>query len=492
VPANFSWKAVTGVPAINGDVSALLATIDDLRRVWEQTLSLATSAEVGQARKRSLRRHAIETGIIERLYDLDWGVTEALVAEGLTLQAAEQEGGVTEDTLAVIRDQYEALEYLADACHGDFTLTVHFIRQLHDLITRHQLTYEARDQFGRVVNKALQHGAWKTDSNRVRRDDGTVVEFAPPAQVQPAMEALLRSYEESAGVHPLVRAAWLHHQFITIHPFADGNGRVGRALTLLVLLQARYAPLVVDRRQRVEYIEALEDANEGDLRPLVRMFARLEGVALRSELIRPTEDVPAGSSAVDVTRASVERLRTLQRNRSQDQQDKTVALAAAIHGRLGAYLREVSVPFREEFRTVDPAADVAVYQAVPGDERAGWWRAQLIRAANAVDFYSNLHDGCWWSQLRLTAFRQTLRYVVAVQKAGRGDTGVLVVTVFAESLDTAGDSDQTRPTALLQTTPHDSVTLVYTDDAELRWPEVHELADRTLAAAITRFSGGLG
>jgi len=88
VATDLPWRSIEPLPELNGDVAALLATIDDLRQVWDETLTLATSSEVEEARKRSLRRHAIETGIIERLYDLDWGVTEALVAEGLTLDAA--------------------------------------------------------------------------------------------------------------------------------------------------------------------------------------------------------------------------------------------------------------------------------------------------------------------------------------------------------------------------------------------------------------------
>ena len=101
------------------------------------------------------------------------------------------------------------------------------------------------------------------------------------------MERLVELYLESTAVHPVVRAAWLHHRFICIHPFEDGNGRVARALTLLSLLQAKYAPPVVDRRDREEYIGALDEANEGDPRRLIRLFSRLEIVALRGELERP-------------------------------------------------------------------------------------------------------------------------------------------------------------------------------------------------------------
>ena len=137
VDAVTSWQAVTPLPEVNGDVAGLLETIDDQRRVWEETLAYATHDEIEAARKRTLRRHAIETGIIERLHDVEWGVTEALVAEGLTLEAAARDGGIATETLTVIRDHYEALDYLSEVTRGTVPLTPYVIRQLHELITRH-------------------------------------------------------------------------------------------------------------------------------------------------------------------------------------------------------------------------------------------------------------------------------------------------------------------------------------------------------------------
>ncbi|GAA2703573.1 Fic family protein [Micromonospora olivasterospora] len=486
------WRSVEPLPELNGDVAELLAAIGSLRRVWEENLSVATPEEVEEARKRSLRRHAIETGVIERLYDVDWDVTEALVAEGLTLEAAAGKGGITEDTLAVIRDQYSALDYLAKAARGDTSLTLQFIRELHVLITRNQPTYDAMDQFGRIVKVPLPHGEWKKQANSVTRDDGTRISFVPPEHVQSEMELLVARYEEAASAHPLVRAAWLHHRFICIHPFADGNGRVARALTLLVLLQARYAPLVVDRRQRADYIAALDRANDGDLRPLVRFFARLERIALTSELTRPVEVAPAGESAVEVARAYAQRLRILVEKRNDKQGQQARALAKDVHGKLVGYLQGVREQFQDAFRAVDGEAKATVIQAIPPEERALWWRAQLVRTANAVDFYSNLREGSWWAQLRLTVLGQTLRYVVAVQKVGRGETGVLAVTTFAESVENHADAEHTRAVPLLNSTPDDSVTLIYSDSADARWSDVCELVDRTLAAAIAGFSNGLG
>jgi Fic family protein len=99
---------------------------------------------------------------------------------------------------------------------------VFFIRELHQAITRHQVTYEARNHLGQIL-----------------------------------MERLVRLYADTSALHPIVTAAWLHHRFIQIHQFQDGNGRVARALVLLILLRNDHAPLVVDRRRRDEYLSAL-------------------------------------------------------------------------------------------------------------------------------------------------------------------------------------------------------------------------------------------
>src|SRR5262249_8689843 len=204
------------------------------------------------------------------------------VAEGLSTEVANRAGGIPEETLQLIRDQYDALEFLTSLAQEGTELSVYLIRQLHQIITRHQYTYEARNQFDRVFQRPLRHGEWKQQPNHVRRPDGSVLEYAPPEHVQSELERLVAVHRESAGAHPLGPAAWLHHRFIQIHPFEDGNGRVARALTLLVLLLDHYAPLVVDRRDRESYIAALDVANDGDLSVLVRLFGRLE-IAARSE-----------------------------------------------------------------------------------------------------------------------------------------------------------------------------------------------------------------
>ena len=59
---------------------------------------------------------------------------------------------------------------------------------------------------------------------------------------------------------PVVRAAIAHHDFDAIHPYTDGNGRVGRLLLNLILMQDGYSPALVLREWRARYIQALRQA----------------------------------------------------------------------------------------------------------------------------------------------------------------------------------------------------------------------------------------
>lgn len=59
-------------------------------------------------------------------------------------------------------------------------------------------------------------------------------------------------------------------QFVYIHPFYDGNGRVSRLLMNLVLLQSGYPPVIIDVKDKHDYYQRLQMANDGDVRPFIR------------------------------------------------------------------------------------------------------------------------------------------------------------------------------------------------------------------------------
>ncbi len=64
--------------------------------------------------------------------------------------------------------------------------------------------------------------------------------------------------------HPVKAAALAHKEFVFIHPFIDGNGRVARLLMNLVFLQEKYAIAIIPPITRSEYIAFLEQAHAND------------------------------------------------------------------------------------------------------------------------------------------------------------------------------------------------------------------------------------
>ena len=74
---------------------------------------------------------------------------------------------------------------------------------------------------------------------------------------------------------PIAEAvAWRHAAFERVHPFLDGNGRVGRLLMNLVLVRLGYPPAIIQKRERSRYLLALRRADTGDPGPLGEMVAR--------------------------------------------------------------------------------------------------------------------------------------------------------------------------------------------------------------------------
>lgn len=85
------------------------------------------------------------------------------------------------------------------------------------------------------------------------------VETTPPERVEEEMQGLIRWYEENKSkTHPLKLAAEFHGRFEKIHPFDDGNGRVGRILINAVLLEHGYPPMIIRKTMRQSYFSALE------------------------------------------------------------------------------------------------------------------------------------------------------------------------------------------------------------------------------------------
>lgn len=92
---------------------------------------------------------------------------------------------------------------------------------------------------------------------------GRRVETTPPEKVKEEMQKLLQWYEANTTMHPLQRTALFHGKMEKIHPFEDGNGRVGRLLINLMFLAEGYPPLIIRKTQRVSYFHALGAFDNG-------------------------------------------------------------------------------------------------------------------------------------------------------------------------------------------------------------------------------------
>ncbi len=237
---------------------------------------------------RLCREYAIETGAIEQIYHISRNATKVLIDQGLN--AAFLSHGDTEEpvelVMARIGDQQRAIDGVYQFVASERKLTKSFLLELHQVLTDNQRTFMGRDSLGQWVERSLPRGQWKPWPNNVGGPGGFFYEFCPPVQVDSEIDRLLGWHERhgTEAVSPVMEAAWLHHRFVQIHPFTDGNGRTARCLATMVLIKAGWLPLVVTRDDKLDYYKALQDADEGDLRPLIKLFESLQLGVLRQAM----------------------------------------------------------------------------------------------------------------------------------------------------------------------------------------------------------------
>ena len=146
------------------------------------------------------------------------------------------------------RNQKVCYELLKHKIAAREPLTLSLVLEIHSVLTAG--TYDER----RFVERGERPGAFKKHDYVIGREEAG----SSPANVSGDMAALLDEIQAYDGSGLLKAAAYFHLRFEHIHPFADGNGRVGRTLLNYFLMIRDHPPLIIYDEDKAAYYAALE------------------------------------------------------------------------------------------------------------------------------------------------------------------------------------------------------------------------------------------
>jgi len=252
-----------------------------------------------RAVRTATRLAAIDTGAIEGLYEVDRGFTMTIAVEAAAWEAA------LDARAPVVRRSFEdalrAYEFVLDLATGRTEVSEKAIKEIHALICAGQENYRVHTAVG-VQEKSLAKGAYKRlPNNPTSQLSGQVHHYASPADVPAEMNRLVNELRsaELASAHPVLQAAYAHYALVAIHPFADGNGRVARALASVYLYRRPGVPLVIFADQKDEYIDALEETDSGSPQRFARfMQERVHDVIGLVQVATAAPDAPSTASSI--------------------------------------------------------------------------------------------------------------------------------------------------------------------------------------------------
>jgi Fic family protein len=176
--------------------------------------------------------------------------TKVVIEDGLTI------GGKPLRDHLEAQGHAEAYEYMSEiADKNDITE--------NDILSMHRLFYRKIDD--------LNAGVYRKDQVFI---SGSRYPLPGPDRVPQMMKDLVQRIGHlRKNEHPVTAAAKAHLQFVFIHPFIDGNGRVARLIMNLILIQSGYNIALISPVLRAEYISSIEAAREDD-RDFINLICR--------------------------------------------------------------------------------------------------------------------------------------------------------------------------------------------------------------------------
>lgn len=167
-------------------------------------------------------------------------------------------------------DHFRAYEEMVRTV--DAPLTEDYIKHLHFLLTEHTIAYR---HAGAVPGEYTDHDMCAGDT--IFGEHEVLIARVP--QLLNQMEQALAS----GRWHPMEAAAIFHGHFEWLHPFRDGNGRLGRLLCNKILLRYKLPILIIMQEQRAEYLSCMK-AFRTDALPLTEFFFRTAIARMEQEI----------------------------------------------------------------------------------------------------------------------------------------------------------------------------------------------------------------
>lgn len=189
-------------------------------------------------------------------------------------------------------DVGEVINYVKAMRHGlkrlkedDFPMSLRLLREIHGVLM----------QQVRGGGQHLTPGEFRRMQNWIGGTSPANARFVPPPPeiMQEALGAFERYLHAEDALPPLIRCGLLHYQFETIHPFNDGNGRVGRLLITLYLVwkgildePMLYLSVFLKNHQQEYYDRLTQVRTDGNFEAWIRFF--LEGIREVSRMVLET------------------------------------------------------------------------------------------------------------------------------------------------------------------------------------------------------------
>jgi len=140
-----------------------------------------------------------------------------------------------------------------------------------DLIKKiHKIVFKNSKSFAGKLRKKGQEVVVMTSSGKI------VHESAPQTRINFLLKELVAWYNKNKTKYPaLILGSVVHNQFENIHPFADGNGRVGRILLNNILIKHKLPPININLKNSSEYYEMLQEyQKKRNLKPTIELFIK--------------------------------------------------------------------------------------------------------------------------------------------------------------------------------------------------------------------------